>query len=125
MRSSILRTVDPMTEQVTPGDGNMAGEVEHKIQIEVLGWLTSYVGGDGGGIKYLEAEFSRGETLRAAVFRLSLRYPALHQRMWDSKSGQVGPNLDILLNDAYLGITRSLDSEIQDGDKITMLERSS
>ena len=114
-----------MTEQQTRGSSSVAGEVEHKVQIEVFGWLTSYVGGDGTGSKYFEAEFSPGESLRAAILRLSQRWPALHQRMWGSKSGQVGPNIDMLLNDAYLGITSSLDSEAQDGDRITLLERSS
>ncbi|MQF48304.1 MoaD/ThiS family protein [SAR202 cluster bacterium AC-647-N09_OGT_505m] len=114
-----------MTQHTTSIGGNVAGEVERKIHIEVYGWLTSYLGGNGGGRKHFEVDFSLGETLREAVFGLSQGYPTLHQRLWNPQNGQVGPNIDFLLNDAYLGITRSLDSEVQDGDRLTIQERSS
>ena len=92
-----------------------------KVRIEVFAWLTRYVGGDGGGRKFYTEEFTPGESLRTVVRRVSRGFPALDHILWDPDTGQLGASVEIIVNDAFLGITHTMDSELQDGDTITLL----
>jgi molybdopterin converting factor small subunit len=92
-----------------------------KVKIEVFAWLTRYVGGDGGGRKFYTEELAPGESLRTVVRRMSRSYPALDHILWDPESGQLGAYVEIIVNDAFLGITHTMESELQDGDTITLL----
>ncbi len=92
-----------------------------KVKIEVFAWLTRYVGGDGGGRKFYTEEFTPGESLRTVVRRVSRGFPALDHILWDPDTGQLGASVEIIVNDAFLGITHTMDSELQDGDTITLL----
>ena len=55
------------------------------------------------------------------VRRLSRSFPALDHILWDPDTGQLGASVEIIVNDAFLGITHTMDSELQDGDTITLL----
>ena len=101
--------------------GKAITAVKQHIQIEVLAWLTRYVGGDGGGRMFFTEEFEAGETLQIVVRRLTRRFPDLDQVLWDVESGQIGSSVEIIVNDAFLGLTHTLNSEVKDGDKITLL----
>lgn len=95
--------------------------VKQHVRIEVFAWLTRYVGGDGGGRKFFTEEFAAGESIQTVVQRLTRRFPELDYVLWDVDSGQIGASVEIIVNDAFLGISHTLDSEVKDGDMITLL----
>ena len=109
-----------MAEQQT----TITTAVDQNIQIEVFAWLNRAVGGDGSGSRFISQEFTPGESLGTVMRRLTHGYPHLHQNMWDSQSGQLGGGIQILVNDVLLGITHTMDSEVRNGDRIILMERS-
>jgi molybdopterin converting factor small subunit len=62
-----------------------------------------------------------GATVRTVLLGLSDRYPTLREVLWDPASHDLAEHIEILVNDAILGITHSLDSPVRDGDRITLL----
>ena len=100
---------------------NTVTDVKRHVLIEVLAWLTRYVGGDGGGRMFFTEEFEAGEILQTVVGRLTMRFPDLDHVLWDVESGQVGSSVEIIVNDTFLGIAHTLNSEVKDGDMITLL----
>lgn len=59
--------------------------------------------------------------MRTVLQRLSSRFPQLEAALWDPQSRELGEHIEVLVNDAVLGVTHTLDSEVQDGDRITLL----
>ena len=106
---------------VAEEQGKIVTAVKQHVRIEVFAWLTRYVGGDGGGRMYFTEEFEAGETLLMVVRRLTRRFPDLDHVLWDVESGQVGASVEIIVNDAFMGIAHTLNSEVKDGDMITLL----
>ena len=101
--------------------GRAFAAVKRHVRIEVFAWLTRYVGGDGGGRLFFTEEFDAGESLQTVVRRLTRRFPELDHVLWDVDSGQIGASVEIIVNDTFLGITHTLNSEVKDGDMITLL----
>jgi molybdopterin converting factor small subunit len=102
--------------EVTPGRGALG------IQVEVLSWVNKFVGGPGTGEVVLTEEVERGTTVRSALRRVTGRYPELERALWDPKDPrQIGDNIEVMVNNAVLGVSHDLDSELLDGDRITLL----
>ena len=101
--------------------GKAVTAVKQHVRIEVFAWLTRYVGGDGGGRLFFTEEFEVGETLQTVVRRMTRRFPDLDHVLWDAVSGQIGASVEIIVNDTFLGIAHTLNSEVKDGDMITLL----
>ena len=95
--------------------------IKQHVSIEVFAWLTRYVGGMGGGRMFFTEEFATGDDIKTVVRKLTRRFPDLDQILWDSESGQIGASVEIIINDAFLGITHTITSEVRDGDMITLL----
>ena len=95
--------------------------VNLQVKIEVSAWLTRYVGGSGGGRIYFTEEFTLGDSMQTVVRRFTKRFPDLDHLLWDTESGQLSAFVEIIVNDAFLGISHTLDSEVKDGDMITLL----
>ncbi|MBF8267154.1 MAG: hypothetical protein HW388_662 [Dehalococcoidia bacterium] len=100
----------------------VAAVVGQKVRIEVTSWLTRYVGGDGSGRVYFDQEFAPGESLKAVLHRFGQRLPELDRVLWDPESGDLWEYVEIIVNDAFLGINHTMDSEVRDGDRITLME---
>jgi len=62
-----------------------------------------------------------GDTVGAVLRRLSARFPELHEALWDRRSGDLGEHIEVLVNDAVLGVTHTLDTPVRDGDRITLI----
>jgi len=75
------------------------------LPVEVIGWPTRFVGGDGAHRRVL-----RG---------LSARFPDLAAALWHGDD--LGEHIEILVNDAVLGIDHTLDSPLAPGDRIMLL----
>jgi molybdopterin converting factor small subunit len=95
---------------------------ERKVQIEAVAWVTKFVGGDGSRRVVFEEVAEPGDTVRVMLRRLSARFPELDAALWDRQSGELlGEHIEIIVNDAVLGVERTLDSQVRDGDRITLL----
>ncbi len=107
-----------MPEEVQqPPSAATTGEVE----IEVVAWVTKFVGGDGSTRKVYHDVLAEGDTVRTVLRRLSKGFPQLHKALWDATTGDLGEHIEVLVNDAVLGISHTLDSPLQDGDTIALI----
>ncbi len=91
------------------------------VTIEVTTWVTKYVGGDGSGTRTFEEVFRPGETVRDVLRRYSLRFPDLDAALWDFTKAGLGEHIEVLVNDAVLGVTHDLDTPLAGGERITLL----
>lgn len=89
--------------------------------VEVMGWVTRLVGGPGSGRREYEERFASGETVRELLKRLSARHHELDQALWDASKKEMGQHIEVLVNDAVLGVTHTLDSQLKPGDRITLV----
>jgi len=89
--------------------------------IEVTTWVTKHVGGDGSGSKVFTEGFAAGETVRDVLRRCSARFPELDAALWSPDRSELGEHIEVVVNDAVLGVTHGLDSPLKNGDRITLL----
>jgi molybdopterin converting factor small subunit len=99
---------------------NSASESAH-VTIEAIAWVTQFVGGDGTRRKVFNEAVNAGATVRSVLRGLSDRYPTLRDVLWNRADGDLAEHIEILINDAVLGLTHSLDSPVREGDRITLL----
>ncbi|MBI4242212.1 MAG: MoaD/ThiS family protein [Candidatus Rokubacteria bacterium] len=95
-------------------------ETQHTT-VEVVGWVTRFVGGDGSGRREYTEAFVHGVTVRQLLRRVSARYPELDEALWDATRKELGEHIEVLVNDAVLDISHTLDSELKPGDRITLI----
>jgi len=91
------------------------------VEIEVVAWVTKFVGGDGSNRKVYHEALAPGDTVRTVLRRLSKGFPQLHKALWDVHSGDLGEHIEVLVNDAVLGIHHDLDSPLQSSDKLALI----
>jgi molybdopterin converting factor small subunit len=91
------------------------------VSVEVFAWITRFVGGDGTHRKIFEEPLFPEATVRSVLRKLSDRFPELRDVLWDRPTGELGEHIEILVNDAVLGLTHTLDSQVRHGDRITLL----
>jgi hypothetical protein len=84
-----------------------------------VGWPTRFIGGDGATRRLFDEPVSPAATVRSVLKGLSIRFPELDAALWHD--GQLGEHIEILVNDAVLGIDHTLDSALKPGDRITLL----
>jgi molybdopterin converting factor small subunit len=89
--------------------------------VEVTTWVTKYAGGDGSGTRRFEEPFTPGETVREVLARFSRRFPELDRALWDHERRALGEHIEVLVNDAVLGVAHELDSPLRGGERITLL----
>lgn len=89
------------------------------IPVEIASWITKFVGGDGSGRRVLEEPLTPGATVRSVLSGLSARFPELHRALWHGQ--ELGEHIEVLVNDAVLGIEHDLDSPLRSSDRITLL----
>ena len=109
-----------MTEpKVRPTVGRQAGEGAPTANIEIISWVTKFTGGDGTGRRLFEEPVGDGATVRSLLRGLSRRFPELQAALWHGD--ELGEHIEVLVNDAVLGLTHTLDSPLAPGDRITLL----
>lgn len=89
------------------------------VPVEIVGWPTKFVGGDGGTRRLFEEPLVDGATLRSILRGLSARFPELEAALWHGQ--ELGEHIEILVNDAVLGIDHDLDSRLAPGDRVALL----
>ena len=94
----------------------MTGET---IPVEVVAWVTRFVGGNGSSRKVFDEPLAPDSTVRSVLRGLTARHPELSQALWEG--GELGPHVEVLVNDAVLGVTHELDSPVKDRDRIALV----
>lgn len=89
--------------------------------VEVVSWVTKFIGGPGAGRKEFEEPFVPGETVRDVLQRFSGRYPELDAALWDASKKELGEHIEVMVNDAVLGVSHTLDTPLKNADRITLL----
>lgn len=89
--------------------------------IEVMAWVTRFVGGDGSGRREYAEPVGPGETVRAVLRRFSSRHPDLDRALWDPARGDLAEHIEVLVNEAVLGVSHTLDSPLRPGDRISLV----
>ena len=89
------------------------------IPVEIASWITKFVGGDGSGRRVLDEPLTLGATVRSVLMGLSAKFPDLHKALWHGK--ELGEHIEVLVNDAVLGIEHDLDSPLRPWDRIMLL----
>jgi molybdopterin converting factor small subunit len=91
------------------------------VTIEVTTWVTKHVGGDGSGSRSFEEAVTPGQTVGDVLRRFSKRFPDLDAALWDHARAHLGEHIEVLVNDAVLGVAHELDSPLKGGERITLL----
>ena len=116
-----------MSGQAQPaGRGAAEGEPSElqkssRASIEVTTWVTKHAGGDGTGSRLFDEEIRRGDTPRTILRRFTARFPELDAALWTSDHAELGSHIEVLVNDAVLGVTHDLDTPLRGGERITLL----
>jgi molybdopterin converting factor small subunit len=98
-----------------------AGTSTITVRVDFISWVNQFVGGSGTGTLELDEQARPGDTVRAVLQRVSERYPQLKASLWDENDRtQLGSHIEIIVNDAILGVHHDLDSSLHDGDRITL-----
>lgn len=91
------------------------------IPIESVGWVNRFVGGSGSSRVVLVETVQPGDTVRSVLRRVSARYPQLDEALWDPQTGDLGEHIEVVVNDAVLDISHTLDSAVTAADRITLV----
>jgi molybdopterin converting factor small subunit len=91
------------------------------VTVEAVAWVTQFVGGDGTRRKIFEETIAPETTVRTVLRQLSDRFPKLEEALWQRPGEILAEHIEVLVNDAVLGVTHDLDSPVQPGDRITLL----
>ncbi len=91
------------------------------VTVEVTTWVSKYVGGDGSGARVFEEPIAPGEKLGDLLQRYSMRFPELDAALWDATRTALGEHIEVLVNDAVLGVSHDLDTPLGGGERITLL----
>ena len=92
-----------------------------QVEIEVVAWVTKFVGGDGSTRKVYDEPLKDGDTVRKVLRRLSGRFPQLHKALWDPDTGDLAEHIEVLVNDAVLDLTHTLESPLLAGDRLALI----
>jgi molybdopterin converting factor small subunit len=89
------------------------------VPVEVVAWVTKFVGGNGSQRRVFDEPLVPDATVRSILQGLSNRFPELRQALWVDKD--LGPHVEVLVNDAVLGVSHELDSPVKPGDRIALV----
>ena len=89
------------------------------IPVEVLAWVTRFVGGNGSQRRMFDEPLPPDATVRIVLRGLSARFPELQQALWNGND--LAEDVEVLVNDAVLGVSHELDSSVKAGDHISLV----
>jgi molybdopterin converting factor small subunit len=89
--------------------------------VEVTTWVTKLIGGDGGGARLFEEPIGGMDTVGDLLRRVTARFPELDRALWQPGRRVLGEHIEVLVNDAVLGVHHELDTPLKGGDRVTLL----
>lgn len=111
--------MSPQGPRTGPAAAPASGRSSTTVPVEIVSWVTKFVGGDGTGRRVFDEPLPPGATVRSVLDGLSRRYPELQGALWHGT--EIGEHIEVLVNDAVLGINHTLDSGLAPGDRVTLL----
>ena len=108
---------DHAAQQAEPGENDAMTAAT--VPVEVVAWVTKFVGGNGSQRRVFEEPLAPDATVRSVLRGLSARFPELQQALWTGP--EIGPHVEVLVNDAVLGVSHELDSPVKSGDRIALV----
>lgn len=108
-----------MSTPTAPADqaGGKGGS-SFTVRVETLAWIRTFVGGPASGSAVFDETARPGDTIRAVLKGLSGRFPRLAEVLWEGE--QLGPHIEVIVNETILGKPYQLDSPVQPGDEIIL-----
>src|SRR5712691_10931429 len=64
------------------------------VPVEVVAWVTKFVGGNGSQRRVFDEPVGPEATVRSVLRGLSARFPELHHALWTD--GEIGPHVEVL-----------------------------
>ncbi len=107
------------TSNLEPGTSNAASMVN--VIVEAVAWVTQFVGGDGSRRRVFPEAVGQGTTVRGALQQVCGRFPALADALWAEGGRELAEHIEVLVNDAVLGLTHTLDTPLREGDRVTLI----
>ena len=92
---------------------------DQTISVELSGWSTRFIGGNGAGHRVFNEPLAEPATVRSVLRGVSDRFPELAAALWHG--AELGEHIEVIVNDAVLGIGHTLDSRLGPGDRITLV----
>ena len=92
---------------------------DQTIAVELSGWSTRFIGGNGAGRRVFDEPLAEPATVRSVLRGVSDRFPELAAALWHG--AELGQHLEVIVNDAVLGVDHTLDSRLGPGDRITLV----
>ena len=89
------------------------------VPVECAGWVTRFIGSNGAGRRVFDEPLAEPATVRSVLRGLTDRYPELAAALWHGQD--LGEHIEVLVNDAVLGIDHTLDSRLGPRDRITLI----
>ena len=89
------------------------------VPVECAGWVTRFIGGNGGGRRIFDEPLTEPATVRSLLRGLTNRYPELAEALWHGND--LGEHIEVLVDDAVLGIDHTIDSRLGPRDRITLI----
>ena len=112
-----MRTKSKATPTAAPPEPSAVAPAV--IPVEVAGWVTRFVGGNGGGRRVYDEPLAEPATVRSVLRGLTTRYPDLADALWHGND--LGEHIEVLVNDAVLGIDHTIDSRLGPRDRVTLI----
>ena len=94
---------------------------EDRVKVELVAWANTFVGGDGSSRQVFDEGIEEDATVLSVLKGLSTRYKALDDALWDRGSNEQCEHIEIVVNDALLGIEHNLNSKVKNGDLIMLM----
>lgn len=99
----------------------MKGTDAPTATVEVAAWVSKLAGGDGAGAKLFDLPVDAGDTVGDMLRRFSARFPDLDAALWQPGRKALAEHIEVLVDDAALGVSHDLDSPLKGGERITLL----
>lgn len=92
-----------------------------RVVIETISYINDLVGRAGESHAEFVEPATPTDTIRTVLRRFSERHAKLKDTLWDpANTAEIGPHIEVIVNDAILDIHHTLDSPVHDGDRIIL-----
>jgi molybdopterin converting factor small subunit len=91
------------------------------VIVETISYINDMVDSPGASQREFAESARAGDTVRSVLRRFSARFPRLQEALWDPGTSEIGGHVEVIVNDAILGMRHTLDSIVHDKDRIVLL----
>lgn len=110
-----------MTARAASAKAAAKGGAAFTVEVEAIAWVRTFLGGPAEGAQAFQEQAHKGDTVRDVLRGLSSRFPKLHEALWDPNAPrEIGPHVEVIVNDTILGNEFDLDSPVSAGDQIVL-----